>query len=239
MADATELHVRLRDGTRCLIRPIRRDDKQRLVEGLRRLSPRSRFLRFNAAVDRLTSEQLRYLTEIDYEDHMAWVALDEDDPEGPGMGVARYIRLKDEPTVAEAAVAVLDDYQGRGVGTILLAVLGQSAIDAGIRTFRNYVVATNTSMLELFEQLGAEVRTAGGGLLEVDYPLPDDPDDLPDTPAGRVMRQVAAADLHFGFSRSLWIEDLGDDDEADAGPRSDDLAAWLDVMLPAADGASG
>lgn len=230
--EQSELRVRLRDGTRCLIRPIEPEDKDRLQRGLKLLSPRARYLRFNAHIDRLTAEQLRYLTEVDYSDHMAWVALDQDDPDGPGMGVARYIRLKDEPTVAEAAITVIDRYQGRGLGTVLLAVLGKSALEAGVTTFRNYVVASNDAMLELFEQLGATLEPAGGGLLRVDYPLPDDPDALPDTPAGRVMRQVATAPSFFGFSPPLWIEDVG------GGPASEergDLKAWLDEMFPETD----
>lgn len=228
--ERNELRVRLRDGTRCLIRPIRPEDKDRLQAGLQLLSPHARYLRFNAHIDRLTAEQLRYLTEIDYSDHMAWVALDQDDPDGPGMGVARYIRLKDEPTVAEAAISVIDRYQGRGLGTVLLAVLGKSALDAGITTFRNYVVASNDAMLELFEQLGATLEPAGGGLLRVDYPLPADADELPDTPAGRVMRQVATAPSILGFFLPIWIEDVGGDEER-PDERSD-LAAWLDEMFP-------
>jgi GNAT superfamily N-acetyltransferase len=229
--EQSELHVRLRDGTACLIRPIRPEDKDRLQQGLQLLSPHARYLRFNAHIDHLTPEQLRYLTEIDYSDHMAWVALDEDDPDGPGMGVARYIRLKDEPTVAEAAITVIDRYQGRGLGTVMLAVLGKSALEAGITTFRNYVVASNAAMLELFEQLGATLESAGGGLLRVDYPLPPDADHLPDTPAGRVMRQVATAPSTLGFSPPLWIEDVG----SPASEERSDLKLWLDEMFPEAD----
>lgn len=228
---AREVHVHLRDGTRCLIRPIRPDDKERLQRGLALLSPHARYLRFNAHVDRLTREQLRYLTEIDYDDHMAWVALDEDDPDGPGMGVARYIRLKEDPTVAEAAITVIDRYQGRGLGTVLLAFLGRSARDAGVRTFRNYVVAGNAAMLELFEQLGAVLEPVGGGLLRVDYPIPDDPDELPDTPAGRVMRRVATAPSFFGFSPPIWIDDVGEPPDIESA----DLGRWVDEMFPEAD----
>jgi GNAT superfamily N-acetyltransferase len=224
----TELHIQLRDGTRARIRPIRPDDKARLQSGVMRLSPHSRYLRFNAPVDRLTADQLRYLTEIDYHDHMAWVALDEDVPEDGGMGVARYIRLAEDPTVAEAAVTVMDEYQGRGLGTVLLGILGRSAVEAGITTFRNYVLAGNAVMLEIFEELRATVEDAGAGLLRVDYPIPADPSDLPDTPVGRVIRTVATHPITLTFGPPLWIEDERGENEVG----SPDLANWLDAMFP-------
>jgi CBS domain-containing protein len=135
--------VALRDGTRIGVRPILPEDKDRLRGGFARLSPRSRYRRFLTAVDHLSDEQVRYLTEVDYADHMAWVALDPSAPTQPGVGVARYVRLPEEPTVAEAAVTVLDAYQGKGVRTILQVALAGSALEHGIRSFRGYVLAEN------------------------------------------------------------------------------------------------
>lgn len=168
-----EMQFVLRDGSRTLVRPIRPEDKQRLADGLRRLSPESRYLRFHMAVDHLSEQQLRYLTEVDGVNHVAWAALDPDDPAAPGMGVARYVRLRDEPSVAEAAVTVLDEWQGRGLGTLLLHVLSISAVHRGIRTFRNYVLAENTAMLEIFEQLGGVRVYEGGGVFRIDVDLPE------------------------------------------------------------------
>lgn len=185
------MHVALRDGTPAVVRPIGPGDKQRLQEGLRLLSPRSRFLRFHSGIDRLTAEQLRYLTEVDGHDHVAWVALNPDEPDEPGMGVARYVRLRADPAVAEVAVTVADRYQGRGLGTILLAVTARSAAESGIRTFRSYVLADNEVMLGVFDGLQATRTADGGGLYRVDMPLPADPDDLPGTPAAEVLRASA------------------------------------------------
>jgi GNAT superfamily N-acetyltransferase len=164
------IDVMLRDGSRAHIRPIRPDDKQRLQDGLQQLSPHSRYMRFHTAMSHLTEEQLRYLTEIDYRDHMAWVAVNPDDPD-EGMGVARYVRLTDEPTVAEAAITVIDRYQGKGLGTILLEILTASALRNGITTFRNYVLAENRPMLEIFEELGGVRVSEGGGVYRVDVEL--------------------------------------------------------------------
>ncbi len=165
--------VVLRDGTVARIRPIRPDDKDGLTEGLRGLSEKSRYLRFHTGIDHLTAEQLRYLTEIDYHDHMAWVAVDAAAAGEPGMGVARYVRLADEPTVAEAAVTVVDRYQGRGLGTVLLQTLTSTALDNGIRTFRNYVLADNAAMLEIFDAAGDTRVDEGGGVYRVDVGLHD------------------------------------------------------------------
>lgn len=184
----------LRDGTHILVRPILPQDKQRLRQGFARLSARSRYRRFLTARDHLSDQQVRYLTEVDYADHMAWVALDPAQPGQPGVGVARYIRLPQEPAVAEAAVTVLDDYQGRGIGTILLRLLAESALKQGIGSFRGYVLAENAPVMELLRGLGA-TATPERPLLRVDVPIPPSPDQLPDTPAGRLFRSVAKRQL--------------------------------------------
>jgi GNAT superfamily N-acetyltransferase len=184
----------LRDGTRILVRPVLPQDKDRLREGFAHLSAQSRYRRFLTALDELSDEQVRYLTEIDYVDHMAWVALDPSRPDHPGVGVARYVRLPDDPTVAEAAVTVLDDYQGRGVGTILLRLLAGSALEHGIRSFRGYVLAANDPMVDILHDLGATVANEGS-LLRVDVPIPATPDELPDTPTGRVFKSAAKRQL--------------------------------------------
>ncbi len=125
---------------------------------------------------------------------MAWVALDPSRPGHPGVGVARYIRLPGDPAVAEAAVTVVDDFQGRGVGTILLRLLAESALEQGIRSFRGYVLAANDPMVEILRDLGATVAREGS-LLRVDVPIPASPDELPDTPTGRVLKSVAKRQL--------------------------------------------
>ena len=184
----------LRDGARILVRPILPEDKERLREGFGRLSAQSRYRRFLTPLEHLSDEQARYLTEIDYADHMAWVAVDPSRPASPGMGVARYIRLPEEPAAAEAAVTVLDEHQGRGIGTILLRMLAGSAGEHGIRSFRAYVLAENAPMMAILQGLGARVAQEGP-LLRVDVPIPTTVDELPDTPTGRVFKSAATGEL--------------------------------------------
>jgi RimJ/RimL family protein N-acetyltransferase len=183
------VETRLRDGTPVLIRPIRPDDKPLLAVGLARLSDESRYRRFLAPVTALSDEQLRNLTEIDAWDHFAWVALLRDPP-GHGIGVGRYVRLRDEPTVAEAALTVVDDYQGRGLGTLLLGLLVVAARAAGIERFRAHLLEENEPVREMLESLGAEARYDSPGVLRLDVPL--EPELLPDSPAARMLRSLAA-----------------------------------------------
>lgn len=183
---------RLRDGTNVRVRPIQPEDRDRLRVGLHQLSAASRYHRFLAAVSELSEEQLRALTEIDHVNHIAWIALDPVRPGEPAVAVARCIRLPEDPSMAEVAVTVLDAYQRRGLGTLLLGILSRSAAAQGIRTFRAYVDVENDAMLRIFRDLGAKVGRADGGVCQLDIPVPADPETLPDTHTGRVFKAVAA-----------------------------------------------
>ena len=169
---AHEQIVTLRNGTRALIRPIRAEDKEALADGLARLSSESRYRRFLRPVTSLNERELKYLTEIDYTNHFAWVAMAVDEPGEPGLGVARYIRDPLDPEVAEAAVAVVDDHQGQGLGTMLLRVLVAAARENGIHTFRGWVLGDNTNVLRPLERIGAR-RKPDHGVLRIEVDLAD------------------------------------------------------------------
>jgi ribosomal protein S18 acetylase RimI-like enzyme len=202
----------LRDGTHVQLRPIRPDDGERLQGALQLLSPRSRYLRFHARVDHLSDEQVRYTTEADHRDRVAWLVLDADHPDVPAVGLGQYARLDTNERVAEASITVIDRYQGRGLGTMLLALLAEVAIANGIEVFRNYVLADNDTMLELFDQLGAERQPITSEVQEVDLRLPRRLADLPDTPAGRAIRALADEGAHHSSLASVtppvWVQRL-------------------------------
>jgi GNAT superfamily N-acetyltransferase len=162
----------LRDGSRVLLRPVEPADKALLAEGFARLSPESRYRRFLAPLPELTDAQLRYFTEVDHHDHEALAALDP--ATGRGVGVARFIRLHDRPSVAEAAVTVVDAWQNRGLGTLLLGALAERARREGITTFTGLLLASNREMLELLEHV-ARVRIVDRqtGTVEVEVDLPE------------------------------------------------------------------
>jgi GNAT superfamily N-acetyltransferase len=184
-------YVTLRSGTNVLLRPIRPADRPRIAAGMQELSPATRYLRFHAAIEELSEDQLDHLTQVDHVDHEAIVAIDLDHPDVPGVGVARYIRTAEDPAVAEAAITVADRYQGSGAGTLLLGAIARRARDNGIRVFRNYVLDGNHVMLEVFDNLGAERELQTDGLWRVDLAVPDDEAQLPDSPAGRAFGELA------------------------------------------------
>ncbi|MCC7535988.1 MAG: GNAT family N-acetyltransferase [Deltaproteobacteria bacterium] len=175
---AYEEQVVLRDGSRALVRTVRPEDKGLLREGFDRLSPESRYRRFLGAKQRLSDAELRYLTEVDGTSHFAIGALRRVGNDGhshdEGLGIARFIRLPEDPDVAEAAIAVVDTAQGQGLGSLLLRRLVEAAVERGVRHFRCVVLASNDPMRHILESLGLEVREShDGDLLLVDVPLPD------------------------------------------------------------------
>lgn len=155
-----------------VIRPIAAEDKAALVDGFNRLSAGSRYRRFLSPHPRLSARELSYFTEVDHHDHEALVAMDPvtDD----GVGVARYVRSLSDPAQAEFAVAVVDDWQGCGVGTRLTEALADRARDEGITEFTGLVLAANEPMLNLAAELG-DVRIVHRehGTIELVIKLPE------------------------------------------------------------------
>lgn len=90
------------------------------------MSPESRYRRFLAARDRLSEAELDYLTRVDHHDHEALVALVLETQEG--VGLARFVRLPEDPEDAEVAIAVADAWQRRGVGTARAAARGELSL---------------------------------------------------------------------------------------------------------------
>ena len=90
-AESDSVEATLEDGTRLLFRPIRPEDKERLSEGMSRLSPEARYRRFFRHIDYLSRKQLKYLTEVDFENHFAWLVTLPDRPGEPAVAVGRWV----------------------------------------------------------------------------------------------------------------------------------------------------
>ena len=200
-AAAGDVHV-LADGARVMIRPLVASDREALARGFDRLSPASRRLRFFSTIEALSEAQLDYLTNVDHVNHdaVACVLIDEAGVPGDGVGVGRWIRLDDEPTKAEIAVTVLDEYQGRGIGTLLLGTLAQRAMERGVETLFARVLWENVGWLESLRSVGARVEADEPGVarIEFDISVPEPP---PPTLVRRVLREVATMLAHLRSSR--------------------------------------
>lgn len=186
--------VALSDGTRVRIRPIIPADKARIAAGLAELSAESRYLRFLRPVDHLSARELAYLTEIDYRTHFAWGAELAESREHRGVGLARYVCQEDDPATAEAAVAVLDGYQGKGLGGILLRLLAESGIDNGVKRFRSYALSANRKVLAALDRPGIN-RQNENDMVRFDIPLPLPADPLQDSALYETLRAVARAEI--------------------------------------------
>src|SRR3954452_24815483 len=134
------------------IRPVTGEDRRLLLAGFARFGERSRQQRFMGVKVKLTEADLAFFTEVDQYDHVALGALDAET--GDGVGIGRFIRLEPGGTVAEAAVAVLDAWQGRGVGKALLRELARRAEEVGVEFFQATVKSDNRAMLRAFGRIG-------------------------------------------------------------------------------------
>jgi RimJ/RimL family protein N-acetyltransferase len=160
---------RLPDGAVVLIRPIRPDDKGMLADGLRRLSPESAQRRFLTPKRSFSRTELRYLTEVDGRDHVALVAENPREPVRRLIAVARFVRHQDDSDAAEVAVTVADDWQGRGLASLLGEHLAHAARNREIRRFTATMAADNVPahrlMAKLTEHL--EQHHVGAGVDEL------------------------------------------------------------------------
>ena len=164
---------RLADGRGVFIRPIRAADAPLLVDAFGHLSPLSRYRRFFTPMNRLSPTSVRYLTHVDHHRHEAVVAIDD---HGSLVGIARYICSADDPTAAELAVTVIDDWQSDGLGTRLVERLVRRAREEGVERFTGEVLWENRKMLSLLRNLGVDrIVPVGSGAEEFSLRLDDPP----------------------------------------------------------------
>lgn len=142
----------LRDGTPVVLRPLVAGDRAALSSAIAEVSTETLRRRFFTP-GRPSERVIDHLVNINYLDHFAWrVALADHDQ---GVATARYVRLRDDPTSAEVAFGVVDAYQGRGLGTLLLGALAAAATNAGIERFVAEVLIDNLPMRAVFDKAGA------------------------------------------------------------------------------------
>jgi GNAT superfamily N-acetyltransferase len=179
--------VALRDGSLVRVRQGHSSDRDLLLRGFQRLSTESRYRRFLVPKPELSEANVHYLTAIDHRDHEAMIGLDE--ATGEGIGIARYFRNPERPAAAEVAVTVIDDWQGKGLGTLLLGLISARAREEGITTLTALMLATNEEMMAVFQGLGpVQVVDRETGTVEIEMPMPE----LGLAPALKKLLRIAA-----------------------------------------------
>ena len=152
--------VTLRSGDVVRIRQVRPDDAPALARAYANLGEQSRYRRFFTVMPELPEATLKTAVEVDHVDQEALIAVPLLSTEI--VGECRFIRLADQPGTAEVGVTVVDAWQGRGLGSALLARLSQCAAEAGIEYLTAEILAENRTMLTLLPDLG-QVQTESNG----------------------------------------------------------------------------
>lgn len=178
------MYARLTDDRLVFVRRIHSGDKEMLQASLAQLSEESRRKRFLGPKPRLSSAELRYLTEVDGHDHFALVVL----PAGEAhdiLAVARFVRLRDDPAAAEAAIVVCDDYQHLGLGTLLARRLADAARERSVERLTASIAVDNRPALKLMRQIDERLQSThlGSSVTELVARLAapdvdDDPEEL-------------------------------------------------------------
>lgn len=156
------------NGSQFRARPLAIDDKTLLQKGFSELSDRSKYLRLFQIDTKLSDFQINYLTEVDGIHHVAWGILDESGKNPIPAGVGRFIRLKDEESIAEIAITIADSHQSSGLGRILFAILHFIAAKRGLKKLRCYVLGDNRLALQSLTKFTISKRSVEGALVTLD-----------------------------------------------------------------------
>jgi len=154
MPEAAEYSVRehLRDDRPITIRALRPDDRAGMLAAIGRTSMQSLQRRFFVPKKGFSEREMAFFLDIDFESHVAIVAVISEDGNPVIAGGGRYILV--QPGQAEIAFVVIDAYQSQGIGTILMRHLATLARDAGLKELVAEVLPENTAMLKLFKKFG-------------------------------------------------------------------------------------
>ncbi|HJS71426.1 MAG TPA: GNAT family N-acetyltransferase [Acidimicrobiia bacterium] len=206
------LDVVLRDGGGARIRPIRADDGDLVKAFFEKLGPESRYYRFFQVKHTLEPAEIEHFTHVDYQGRMALIALQD----GEMIAVGRYDR-EGHSDRAEVAFAVVDEHQGRGLGTKLLELLTVYARSQGIKGFRAFVLGENRQMMRVFRNSGYELaRTLDSGVFTVDFPVAESEQSAA-IEADHERRAIAASLLPLFFPRSVAVVGASNDPNSIGG----------------------
>ena len=162
---------RLKDHTLVELGRVDLQDRERLLNGFKRISKKTNIARFHTFKKQFTEDEIQYLLTLDNVNQLAVGAIDPEIKD-VGIGLARYVRSEPESAEAEVAIIIIDAYQGKGLGKLLYTELMKQAYRNNIRTFINYVKKDNLAMIQLLKSLGAIKRFEYEQVFEFSVDLP-------------------------------------------------------------------
>lgn len=169
----------LRDGTHGIVRPIVPSDRFALAAALEELTPESRMRRFFFDKSSLSENELNRFTSPDGLNHLAYgiAVISEDGTEQMPIAVARCFRDRDQKDLAEVAIVIADEWQGKGAGFELMRALSAAALEVGIHRWFASMYTHNTAMKRLLDHFGTlcETQDLGNGVIEVIYDITNPP----------------------------------------------------------------
>jgi CRP-like cAMP-binding protein len=168
-AFVTPIPVRLADGGELMLRPVLPGDNERSSSTTVEFSSETLYRRF-MSTRAPSSALMHYLFEVDYVDHFVWVLVDGTD--GPVVADVRFVRDVNDASVAEIAFIVADDYQGRGIGSLLMDALTISAQVGGVRRFTARLLGDNLRMRSILDRFGAEWEHDEPGVVTTEFDVP-------------------------------------------------------------------
>ncbi len=168
---------------------LEKGDRQRFIDGFKKLSAKSVYHRFFGFMKELTEEQLEDFLNTDKKDHIAWSAFDIIGEDIIGIGVGRFKRSEIKSNEAELALTVIDEYQDKGTGTILLGIMYYLAMKVDIDVFTGIIMSDNSKLIKRFKELDAQMNRIGSEY-EMRLPIYKDFNDIPKTRYSRVLLPI-------------------------------------------------
>jgi GNAT superfamily N-acetyltransferase len=153
---------KLRDGRSVTIRALKPEDRSAMLSAVGRVGAQSLYRRFFGAKGGFSEAEVDFFVNVDFIKHVALVAALNESSKDAIIGGGRYIVTQDG--TAELAFAVVDEYQGQGIGTLLLRHLVVIARDSGLQKLEAEVLPENTPMLAMFRKWGFTSKRSGGAV---------------------------------------------------------------------------
>jgi GNAT superfamily N-acetyltransferase len=177
------------DNTYLCFKALEHSDREKFLDGFKKLSRKSVYHRFFGFMKELSEQQIEDLLNTDKKDHVAWVAFDIVNDDAIGIGVGRFKRSCSNPQEAELALTVIDEYQDKGVGTVLLAIMYYLGMKLNIEVFTGVILSDNSKLIRRFKELGAEMIRKGTEY-EMRLPIFKNFGDIPKTKYSRIVKPV-------------------------------------------------